>query len=147
MGPLSWAWAGAWAWSQFRGSMPSSKSDRLVGCSPTRQRSRHHFAVVPRHPELGAGRELVSVSLQLGQVVERVGPVQLAGVDQAHEQVANAGAVAGLVEQGVLAVQDGLLQRALAQVVVQRGTGLAQEQRQLVPVPEHIADRAAERRA
>jgi hypothetical protein len=41
--------------------------------------------------------------LQLGQVVERVGLVQLTGVDQAHEQVANTSAVAGLGEQGVLA--------------------------------------------
>jgi hypothetical protein len=36
---------------------------------------------------------LLNVPLQLGQVVERVGVVQLAGVDQAHEQVADAGAV------------------------------------------------------
>ncbi len=94
----------------------------------------------------GAGRERVGVPLQLGQVVERVGLVQLAGVDQAHEQVADAGAVPGLVEQGVLAVQDRLLQRPLAQVVVQRGTGLTQEQRQLIPVLEHVTDRAAEGR-
>src|SRR3954470_5869849 len=141
MGPLSWVWANAWAWSQFRVSMPSSRSDRLVGRGSTRQRSRHHFAVVPRHPEPGAGRKLVSVSPQLGQVVERVGTVQLAGVDQAHEQVADGGAVPRLVEQGVLAVQDGLLQGPLAQIVVQRRTGLTQEQRQRTPVPEHVTDR------
>ena len=47
-------------------------------------------AVVPGHPPLRAGCDLVAVPLQLGQVVERVGLFQLAGVDQAHEQVADA---------------------------------------------------------
>ena len=36
------------------------------------------------------GRDLVAVPLQRGQVVERVDLVQLAGVGQAHEQVADA---------------------------------------------------------
>src|SRR5262249_16827739 len=81
-----------------------------------------------------------------GYVVERVDLVQVAGVDQAHEQVADAGPVLGLVEQGILAVQDGLLQGPLAHIVVQRGTGLTQEQRQLLPVPQHVADGAAEGR-
>jgi hypothetical protein len=32
------------------------------------------------------------VPLQLGQIIERIGSVQLAGVDQTHEQVAHSGA-------------------------------------------------------
>src|SRR5512135_3195740 len=118
MGPLSWAWAGAWAWSGFRVPLRSSKRDRLVRRGPNRQRSGQRVAVVPRHPELGADRKRVGVPLQLGQVVERVGLVQLAGVDQAHEKIANAGPVPGLVEQRVLAVQDRLLQGPFAHVVV-----------------------------
>ena len=103
-------------------------------------------AVVPWHPALGIGGKRLGVPLQLGQVVERVRLVQLARVDQTHEQIANLGPIPGLVEQGVLAVQDRLLQGPLAHVVVQRRPGLAQEQRQLLPVLERIADRAAEGR-
>lgn len=39
--------------------------------------------------------------LELGEVFEGVGVVELAGMDQAHEEVADAGAVPGLVEIGV----------------------------------------------
>jgi len=48
--------------------------------------------------------------LQGGDVLDRVDSDQAAGVDQAHEQVADPGAVQGLVEQGIFAVQDGLFQ-------------------------------------
>jgi len=60
--------------------------------------------VVPRHPVGGGGGQLARVLLQFGEVVERIGAVELAGVDEAHEQVADAGAVFGLVEIGVLAI-------------------------------------------
>ena len=72
------------------------------------------------------------MALQLGQVIEGIGPAELAGVNEAHEDVAHVGAVARLVEQGVLAVQDGLLQSTFADVVVQRSPGLAQEECQLL---------------
>ncbi len=84
--------------------------------------------------------------LQLGQVVERIGVIQLAGVDQAHEQIADAGSVLGLVEQRILAVQNRFLQGPLADVVVQRSTRLTQEQSQLLPVPQHVLDGATEGR-
>ena len=67
-------------------------------------------------------------------------------MDQAHEEVADVGAVVGLVEQGVLAVEDRLLQRPFADIVVQRGAGLAQEERQLLPVLEQVGDGLAQRR-
>jgi hypothetical protein len=41
------------------------------------------------------------VLLQFGEVVEGIDVVEFAGVDQAHEQVAHAGAVLGLIEMGV----------------------------------------------
>jgi hypothetical protein len=37
-------------------------------------------------------------------------------VDQAHEQVAHLGAAQGFVEQRILTVQDGALQRAFAEI-------------------------------
>src|SRR5262245_1239317 len=116
------------AWGQDLDSAGVSRRrrPRLVG---------QRFAVVPGHPPRGAGRDLVGVPLQLGQVVERVGLVQLAGVDQAQEQVADAGPVLRLVNQRMLAVQKDLLQGPLADVVVQQRLGLTQQQRQILHVP------------
>jgi hypothetical protein len=54
------------------------------------------------------------VFLQLGEIVERIGAAQFRGVDQAHEQIAHAGSILRLIEQGVLAVQDGFLQCSFA---------------------------------
>ena len=53
------------------------------------------------------------MALQLGQVAEGVDLAELAGVDEAHEHVADMGSVTGLVEQGVLAMQNGFLDGAL----------------------------------
>ena len=51
--------------------------------------ARHCLPVIPWHPIGWIGRQLSGVALQLCQVVERSGAVQLAGVDQTHEQVAH----------------------------------------------------------
>src|ERR1039458_7193863 len=59
--------------------------------------------------------------LQLGQVVEWVGAAQFAGVNQAHEQVADAGPILGLVEQRVLAMQNRFLQCSFANVMPTAG--------------------------
>jgi hypothetical protein len=67
------------------------------------------------------------VSLKLGHVVERIGPTELAGVDQAHKNVTDVGTVGGLVEERVLAVQNGLLQGAFTDVIVQRRPGARAE--------------------
>ena len=45
--------------------------------------------------------------LQFGQIIEGVGAVQLAGMDQAHVQVAHLSSVQRLIKQRVLAIQDG----------------------------------------
>jgi len=69
--------------------------------------------VVPGHPLLrGLGRVLV-IPQQLGQVVQGIGVTQEAGVNQAHEQVADEGPSAALVKERVLAVADRHLDRAL----------------------------------
>jgi hypothetical protein len=46
------------------------------------------------------------VALQLDQVVEGVGSTQLAGVDQAHEQIADLRPVQGTVEEGILSTME-----------------------------------------
>src|SRR5450755_5043779 len=67
------------------------------------------LAVIPGHPFRWITLQLLGVPLQLGQIIERIGSVQLAGVDQTHEQIADSGAVHRLVEERVLAVQNRLL--------------------------------------
>ncbi len=37
--------------------------------------------------------------LQLGQVIRGIGSVQLAGVDQTHEEIAHSGAIQRLIEE------------------------------------------------
>ena len=81
----------------------------------------------------------------MGEIVERVHLAQLAGVDQAHVHVADAGAVGGFIKQRILAMQDRLFQCSLADVVVQRSAGLAGEQREVLPTLEHVIDRRAQR--
>ena len=71
---------------------------------------------------------------QLGEIVERVGSVQFAGMDQTHEQVADSGAVQRPVKQRIPSVQNSFLQRTLNDVVVDGRARLSQEKRQLRPV-------------
>jgi hypothetical protein len=65
---------------------------------------RESLAKVPWHPLRGAQGEFPGMALQLDQVVERVDAAQLAGVDQAHEQITDLRPVQGAVEQGVLSM-------------------------------------------
>jgi hypothetical protein len=57
------------------------------------------LTIVPRHPFRGAGGQFLSMTLQLDQVVEGVGSTQLAGVDQAHEQITDLGAVQSAIKE------------------------------------------------
>ena len=56
--------------------------------------------MVPRHPFRGAGGQFLRVTLQFDQIVEGVRAAQLAGMDQAHEQVTDLRAVALLQTSG-----------------------------------------------
>jgi hypothetical protein len=58
------------------------------------------------HPVLRIRGQILRVAFKLRQVVERIGPAQLARMDQAHKDVAYVRAVAGFVKQSVLAMQD-----------------------------------------
>ena len=95
---------------------------------------RQRLAVIPRHPLRWASLQLLGVPQQLGQIIERIGPVQFASMDQTHEQIADSGAVQRLIEERVLAIQNSFLQRTLDNVVVDGRARLPQEKRQLRPV-------------
>ena len=58
--------------------------DDLSFCNP-----RQRLAVVPWHPLRGPGRQVLTMALQLDQIVEGVDGTQLTGVNQAHKQVAD----------------------------------------------------------
>jgi len=67
------------------------------------------------------------VLLQFGEILEGLGLVQFAGMDQTHEQVSHAGPIVGLVEVGVLAMQDCFLEGLFAYVVVQGGSWVSEK--------------------
>ena len=50
------------------------------------------------------------MALDFDQVVEGVGAAQLAGMDQAHEQIADLRTVKGAIKQGILTVKNYALQ-------------------------------------
>ena len=80
------------------------------------------------------------------EVVEGIGPAEFAGVNQAHEDVPDVSAMAGPVKQGVPPMTDRLFQCLFTDVIVQGGSGHAQEQRQLLPVLQQVRDGPAQRR-
>ena len=72
--------------------------------------------------------------LQLREVVERIGAVQLTGVYKTHEHIAVSGAVQRLIKECVLAVQNRFFQGTLDDVVVDRCAWLPEKEHQLWPV-------------
>ena len=104
------------------------------------------LAVIPRHPGRRVLGQFLGVSLQLGEVVEGIGAVQFAGVDQTHEQIAHLGAVRGLIEQTVLSMKNAFLQGPLDDVRVQGRAGLVKEEGQPIPPLQTVRDRFAQSR-
>jgi len=103
--------------------------------SPIRADPLQGLPVVPRHPPHRVLGQLLWVFLQFGEVIERIGVVQFAAVDQTHEQIAHLGAVLGFIEQTILSMQNSFFQRPLDEVRVQRSAGLTEEERQAMPMP------------
>lgn len=60
---------------------------------------------------------------KLREVVERIGSIQLAGVNQAHEQIAGMRSAQCLVKQRVSAIEDRFLQSAFDQIVIDGAPG------------------------
>jgi hypothetical protein len=84
---------------------------------PECARPRQGRTIVPGHPIRPCLLQLLRAPLEVVQVVERIGAIQLAGVNQTHEQIADPSSIASLVKQRVLAMQDGLLQFALTDIM------------------------------
>jgi hypothetical protein len=96
------------------------------------------LGVFPREPLGWVCFHRGGMTLENGQVIERVDPVEPAGVDQAHEEVTHPGSVLRFVTEGVFSVEDRHLQGPFADVVGEGRSGHAQEQGQWLPVIEHV---------
>jgi len=108
--------------------------------------ARQRRGVIPGHPGRRVECHRGGMALQRDQVIKRRHLVQFRGMDQTHEQIADLGAVQGAIKQRIVAMQDGLLERPLADVVAQRGAGYAQKQGHFLPMILHVADRLTEPR-
>ncbi len=73
--------------------------------------------VVPRHPLARTGCHLRGVALQFGEIVEGIGAAQFAGVDQAHEKIADLGAIERAVKQCILAMEHRAFQHLFAEIM------------------------------
>src|SRR5260370_40885775 len=97
---------------------------------------RQRRTVVPGQPLRRRLIQFFRVGLRLVRTVERIGAIQLAGVDQAHEKIADTGSISSLVKQRVLAMQDGFLQCPLTNIVIKWCPWLSQKQSKSLPVLE-----------
>ncbi len=105
------------------------------------------FSEVPWKPALRRPGDCRGVAQELGQIVERVLPCELAGMDQAQKHIPNVGTVFRLEEIGILPVEDSAFQRTLADVVIQRSLGNSQKAGELLPVLEQVLNGLADPRA
>ena len=64
---------------------------------------------------------LGGIFLECDEVTEGIGPGELAGVNEAHEEIADVGAMLGAKEETVCAVEDGPLERPLADMMPTAG--------------------------
>src|SRR5690606_28802146 len=91
------------------------------------------FGVIPGHPCRRLDQNSGGVALQGDEIVEGLDVAELCGVDQRHEDVGDACTVDRPKVEGILAMQNGLFQSALGDVVRERGVSDAQEERELRP--------------
>lgn len=94
--------------------------------------------IIPGHPCLGIFKYFGTVPLKIGDIVERVDIVELAGMDQAHEQITNVSSMLCFVKQGVFPMHDSPFEYLLTQIVIQRSAGNLQKHGQLSPVLDHV---------
>ncbi len=74
-------------------------ASRLRGDCEGRAELPNGIAVGPRQPCAGCGVERVEMPLEDGQIVEGLDPIELARVDEGHEQIPDLSAVWRLIKQ------------------------------------------------
>ena len=74
-------------------------------------------AIVPGHPVRGLEGKFLCMSEQFREIADGIGAIQLAGVDQAHIQVADLSTLQGLIEETVFPVQNRFFQTRLVMLI------------------------------
>jgi len=126
--PLSILRCGRPVWRPFR-SVPSAwplmilfgQAGLIILRGSGRGEPPQRLAVVPVHPLPRTLLQFRGVPQQFGHIVERIGAVELARMNQAHEQITDPGTVQRLMEQCVLAIQDSFLQGTLDDIMPRPG--------------------------
>jgi len=72
-------------------------------------------------------QRFLGVALEFVEIIQWIGSAKSAGVDQAHEHIAQSGTVLSLVAHRVFPVENGHFEGAFADVVIQGRAGLPQE--------------------
>lgn len=96
--------------------------------------------IIPWHVVLGLLEQPGFVLLKHGQIEERIDLVKLAGVNEAHKEIPDVGAMFGLEEVGILSMEDSFFQSLFTKIVVQWCSRHSEELGQGLPVLEHISD-------
>ena len=84
--------------------------------------------------------ELLGEPPQGCEIIEGILPAQAAGLNDAHEEVADFRAIHRFIDQGVIAVSDRGFQDSLTDIVVEWGSRLVQEQCQLIPPLQDVME-------
>jgi hypothetical protein len=100
--------------------------------------------VIPRQPPFGMLSQGLGAPSRRAEIVEGVDRIEAAALNEAHEQIADSGAVLGLVIERVFAVQDRHFERPLTDIIVQRRSGLVEKQGQFGPMLEHLVEGLAQ---
>ena len=83
---------------------------------------------------------LLGMALKGVEIVQRIGHTESASVDQAHEHIPQPRPVGRFIAQRVFPMQDGHLESAFANIIIQGRSCLAEEQGERLPVLEHIVE-------
>ena len=78
--------------------------------------------------------------LQCREIIKGIDTGQVAGMDQAHEQISNSRTIFSFIKQCIFAMQDGFFESPFADIVVKGRLWHPQKESQRLPVVEHIGD-------
>ena len=78
--------------------------------------------------------------LKFGKIIKGINTSQIAGMDQAHEQISNARTIFSFVKQCIFPMQYGFFESPFADIVVKGRLWHPQKESQRLPVVEHIGN-------
>lgn len=94
--------------------------------------------IAPGQPFLRMFNQYRGVFHKCRDVVKGIDTGKVTGMDQAHKQIADEGAMLGFIKQRIFTMKYGFFKRPFTEVVVQRRIGHAEKEGQRFPMLEHI---------